>query len=256
MKYRSFSERTALGLGAASLLLPGAADAGLVWVSDRPLTMPAPASGNEYLTVGWDIDGDGSFDAGFTRDRYEAHFPSNTTARIGYRRSELSVRDAGFGALSAGFHYHYFGASQVQASEVVGDGDEWFLSGGFGQTHVVYSRTAGGGTATMTNAGCHGSSFPGYYDFQNCNPFGPELTDGTNLVGFVFGDTAATYYGWAQITLQSHPHISITVNKWAYNDAAGQPVHVDPVPAPPAVVGALTLLGLGAAGMRKWRRRR
>lgn len=107
----------------------------------------------------------------------------------------------------------------------------------------------------MTHAGCHGSSIPGYYDFQNCYPFGPELTEGSNLVGFVFGSPSGSHYGWAQITLQAHPFISITVDKWAYNDEAGQPVHVDPVPAPPAALSALTMLGLGAAGMRAWRKR-
>jgi hypothetical protein len=256
MILQSYSEKAAIAVGTVGMLVPGVADANLVWVSDRPLTTPPLASGQDYLTTNWDIDGDGVSDAGFYRNRYLARYPSNTTSRVGYRRSELWINNAGFGALSAGFHYHYFGASKVETSQVVGDGDEWFLSGRFGATSVQYSRTAGGNTVSATGAGCAGSSIPGYSDFLNCKPFGPELTEGTNLVGFSFGGSSATHYGWAQITLQAHPYISITVDKWAYNDEAGQPVHVDPVPAPPAAVGALTMLGLGAAGMRTWRKRK
>jgi MYXO-CTERM domain-containing protein len=48
---------------------------------------------------------------------------------------------------------------------------------------------------------------------------------------------------------------SLTVRNWAYEDEPDTAIHVEPIPAPPAGVAALTLLGLGAAGVRSWRKR-
>lgn len=83
--------------------------------------------------------------------------------------------------------------------------------------------------------------------------FGFSFTDGTNL-----------FYGWAELNINA-PANQFTINRWAYESCSGQGIAVGAtsdgatcgvsnVPEPGIL--SLTLLGLGAGGVREWRRRR
>lgn len=69
--------------------------------------------------------------------------------------------------------------------------------------------------------------------------------------------------GWARFDLEG---TELTISEWAYdneftaewtgeNQVNGKSIHVGAVPAPPAAIPALTLLALGATGLRRMRRR-
>jgi PEP-CTERM motif len=90
-----------------------------------------------------------------------------------------------------------------------------------------------------------------------------KFTSGVNgFFGFRFTDAGLTnqFYGWAELNLDTTSPGTMTINRWAYNDAAGQSIKVgqttndNPVPEPGTL--SLTLLGLGAGGVRAWRRRK
>jgi len=79
----------------------------------------------------------------------------------------------------------------------------------------------------------------------------------TGYAGFVFGDSTnpGPLYGWAKIRVDTDfsgpPSVKLTVFGWTYQDTPGVPIHI-PVPGTPL----LTLLGLGAMGIRGFRKRR
>lgn len=81
---------------------------------------------------------------------------------------------------------------------------------------------------------------------------------GAELLGlrFINSTTGATNYGWIEFTTTGATGFPATINRWAYEDSgasinAGQTVV--PEPGSVAMVGAM---GLGAAGLRAWRRRK
>ncbi len=63
-----------------------------------------------------------------------------------------------------------------------------------------------------------------------------------------------THYGWAKVILHDGPDFELEVADWWYEDEADTEIHVTPVPA--SGLAALTLLGLGAAGLRAQRIRK
>ena len=90
-----------------------------------------------------------------------------------------------------------------------------------------------------------------------------NFASGVNgFFGFRFTDAGGTnqFYGWAELNLDTASPGTVTINRWAYNDVAGQSINVgqtsnvNPVPEPGTL--SLTLLGLGAGGVRTWRRRK
>ena len=79
------------------------------------------------------------------------------------------------------------------------------------------------------------------------------LVDEAFRFGFKFQIDGNDHYGWADATLDLDDSTLIfTIEEWTYNDEPNQEVHV---PVPASIVPAITLLGLGAAGVRRMRRR-
>ncbi len=81
---------------------------------------------------------------------------------------------------------------------------------------------------------------------------------GTEFLGlrFVNDDTGAINYGWVEFTTTGNTGFPATINRFAYEDTgasilAGQTAAV-PEPGTTAMLGTL---GIGAAGLRAWRRR-
>ena len=90
-----------------------------------------------------------------------------------------------------------------------------------------------------------------------------NFTTGVNgFFGFRFTDTGLTneFYGWAELNLDTASPGTVTINRWAYNDVAGGSIKVGQTTADTAVPEpgtlSLTLLGLGAGGVRAWRKRK
>ena len=90
-----------------------------------------------------------------------------------------------------------------------------------------------------------------------------NFASGVNgFFGFRFTDTglANAYYGWAELNLNTASPGTVTINRWAYNTVAGGSIKVGQttsdtsVPEPGTL--SLTLLGLGAGGVRAWRKRK
>jgi hypothetical protein len=79
---------------------------------------------------------------------------------------------------------------------------------------------------------------------------------GPHKIGFRFDVDGQDHYGWANILLQGARHKRLEVTQWSYETDPDTPIHISAVPAPPAGVAALTLLGVGAAGLRGWRKRK
>lgn len=80
---------------------------------------------------------------------------------------------------------------------------------------------------------------------------------GDNYIGFRFdGGSMTTLYGWARINVTS---TSVTIAEWAYeNSGAGLNVGAtsSATAVPEPSTHSLALLGLGAAGVAAWRRRK
>lgn len=86
--------------------------------------------------------------------------------------------------------------------------------------------------------------------------FGQILNGETGFIGFTFFSETDSrqVFGWAEILadINYDSSTNLTVLRWAY-DNTGAAIHV-PVSAPPT--SSLALLGMGAAGVVAWRRRR
>ena len=90
-----------------------------------------------------------------------------------------------------------------------------------------------------------------------------NFASGVNgFFGFRFTDAglANQFYGWAELNLNTDSPGTATINRWAYNTVAGGSIKVGQttgdtsVPEPGTL--SLTLLGLGAGGVRAWRKRK
>lgn len=90
-----------------------------------------------------------------------------------------------------------------------------------------------------------------------------KFTSGVNgFFGFRFTDAGLTnqFYGWAELNLNKASPGTVTINRWAYNNVAGGSIKVGQTTADTSIPEpgtlSLTLLGLGAGGVRAWRKRK
>lgn len=82
---------------------------------------------------------------------------------------------------------------------------------------------------------------------------------GTEFLGlrFVNDTTGAINYGWVEFTTTGNTGFPATVNRFAYEDTGASLLAGQTTAVPePGAVAALGVFGLGAAGVRAWRRRR
>lgn len=81
------------------------------------------------------------------------------------------------------------------------------------------------------------------------------FTEGTNYFGFRFNPSGSkVLYGWAQMNVTTGFDGGVVISEWAYQSSGGS-IQVGAVPEPAAAATGLGLLALGAAGLRRQRRR-
>ena len=241
--------------------------------------------------VNWDIDGDGNTDfslirakdyrylSGLTQKNYKyiylgsihvTGFLATTTGRrppLGYR-----ANGGGFVTAEAGI-----GSSMIQnlpsglkVGPTLAAGYDWGATGSqFGTASAPNNRTMVGVSVTVTEYGSISYSFKtgsdvnlsGFYSMTPyIDPPGAQIST-TGFIGFRFDiQGTGTHYGWGevQITLNpsGHPRAAkFEILRAYYNDEPDQPVYVNNQIPEPSVPN-LALLGMGLAGLRRWRRQK
>lgn len=213
------------------------------------LAVPVENTGSITFNLGdspvyWDVDGNGSdeyilTDLGGGAGFLDSNDYSNGSATLG-ARGMVQVPPATssdlFSPLSPGF--------SVGASLATG-----YVWGSSPQ-----------GARTIVSSGGTQVGFDASY--------GGFVSGGDQYFGFRFDRAGQTHYGWAEINIDtSGAPGGFTIVRWGYEDQPDTPIAVESA-APPAPGEAkaipvnglpfigLTLLGLGAAGVRELRRKR
>ncbi len=105
------------------------------------------------------------------------------------------------------------------------------------------------------------ASFTANYSNALLSNFNGRLINDKTIhfkLGFRFiGSDSQTHYGWANMTMDASFHATtLSVDNWAYEDEPNTAIIVGQIPEPGAVAGGLGALALGAAGLRRWRKRK
>lgn len=247
MSAKSFSAKLAASASAGLYALtPSGGTAAPVTVDDRPISISFDdlPGGSGGAQVPWDIDGDGESDTNLViaRNTY-----SNSTANGGRfsRRYGFLGLAYDFGASGAVFARSYargglvaFIQSEYVTPYAVNAPYRGFLTGNGIDTARRYTQTSNGSILSSS----YGRSV--------------DLGFGASAIGFGLDIGGAQHIGWAVLRLEDGPDYRLTVTEWTYESEPDTAIHVDAVPVPSSGIGALTLLGLGAAGLRAQRRRK
>ena len=226
---KKFTQRlvTAAGTIAGVATVPATAEAGVISVTGRPVSLSTSASDGTSVT--WDIDGDSDSEFRLHKFIGEIFVASDTS---------LGGRGNGRGLVGSAT---FFGAAsdnvQVLATAfVVGPSVSpflWGIGNGFYQ-----------GRNAMSFMGDIG------YDF-------PAFVAGSNYFGFRFDDGIGTglNYGYGVIDFDIVGG-TVTISEWHYEsvDDVGVTIGLSSTPVPEP--NSLALLATGAAGVAAYRRRR
>lgn len=266
------TQKMAMTAGSVSalMLVPNSSvDADIVYVDDNTIFM---SLGDDIgATAAWDVDGNGSIDFSLIRQGYTSSNGNSRGTGSGfyYNRTAavlLASQTSGGEPLGGRGLVSPFGAASVQAMQygfVVGPtlanynwGDGSF-SGFYARTAMFSSRYS------FSNSESSGSGSNGPdigFDFNNGGFQAGDIQ--ANLMGFRFiGEDGELHYGWAEINFDLGSGFArgtpgtFTINRWAYQTVAGQGIAVGAT-AIPEPVSPLALLGLGAAGLLSFRRRK
>ena len=257
---RVFSEKLALAAGSAALAVaPVSADAKLV-TSGTAFTVGIPPNTPPLtdISLPWDIDGDGNPEFAFF-----GFVLGGDVAGTGSVQS-IRYRAAAFGMGAA----YYFGGPALPGLRFIWGTDSYsihvpasvsigptlaagletraFYSGAtfgppilsVGQSEVV--KTTGDVSTNIR------SSTVRYY----------KLGAGIQNFGFSFKIGGNVHYGWGVMSIGVGD--GLVIQEWTYDDVADEAVHVGSreavVPVPPSALPAITMLALGAAGLRRLRK--
>lgn len=280
----SFQSKLAAAASGTGAVAAGAAEAKLVYVDNRPIEINVSdvASGSAPGIVNWDIDGGNGIE--FRLVALWAQFSTVSVANgFGTRwRSSAAV------ALTNWYSWENTGGL-VQKASSTGIGVQALANGAtVGPTMANYginsAKTVRGvfdhytvrqvtqtwtcGTGTPHFDPACAPVFPKYPGGRTetrtywTSAFSPEngFHEGDNFLGFGFDDTAGAHYGWAVINLDQTRPWGVAITSWAYETTPNAAVKVgevpSEVPAPPAAISGLTTLALGAAGIRRLRKKK
>lgn len=266
-----FRDKTALALGsAAAVTIAPVAEAALVTVSNSPVSVSfwptvevSPLWHNQAV---WDVDGVNGPDfallaqggKGGTSQNYTLgggialNVHSETNPSFSVVRNRLN----GEGLVNSSFGYvgsHGAGTfvsalAPLSLSNYVGD------SGLQERGLILRGRIAV--SETWNYFSTYRLTYRAVLSEFHYNFGGP----GTFNIGFKFASGSNSHFGWAQMTIGSGPYYTVSIDEWTYETTPGTPVHVGTrmpdVPVPATIVPALAMLGLGAAGVRRMRKRR
>ena len=226
---KKFTQRlvTAAGTIAGVATVPATAEAGVISVTGRPVSLSTSASSGTSVT--WDIDGDS-----------DSEFRLHNFVGAIFVASDTSLGGRGNGRGFVGSQTRFGAASdnvQVLATAfVVGPSVSpflWGIGNGFYQ-----------GRNAMSFMGDIG------YDF-------PAFVAGSNYFGFRFDDGIGTglNYGYGVIDFDIVGG-TVTISEWHYEsvDDVGVTIGLSSTPVPEP--NSLALLATGAAGVAAYRRRR
>lgn len=231
------------------LLAAASAQANIVHVTPPGTIELALGQGTEQLTP-WDIDDNGTTDFFFRVSTGVIHSTVFMLWNVSYNGS-LAPANNNFVATATGAiiidnfpvnlnNSNYIGANlpgdlffQNTIATAVG---QLLRSGGvFDQTTTVY-----------------------VYPFQTASAKGQSF-DVT--IGFRFEIDGALHYGWVDMELAGQDAFGpgtaafVRIEDWAYNDVAGAPINAGQIPEPGTAAVGLSALALGAAGLRRLRKR-
>lgn len=279
----SFAEKAAVAAGSiAAVTAPATAQAKVVHVTGSPVSLTLGGGPN---FASWDVDGAGGDE--FRLNRKLSSFgttQSNTITiqppgtgqsyQYQYRAFQANYRRENIALASS----DTYGAQQLNGRGIVGpnafSNRVQALANSFnvGPTLAAYHWGATPGTSRYalnrydrnwrsytyyggyfgphysSSAGVGSSKFPGFD--QN----------GDNIIGFRFDKNGDMHYGWAKVgwDLTSPAIGEFIIWEWAYEDQPDTAIHAsstEVVPVPATIVPAIAMLAVGAAGVRRMRKR-
>ncbi len=212
---------TLLGLGVAS------SAHGIITVSTNSAELRPPAT---FGTVDWDIDDDGTLDFKLLNQNFTAysifagaHILAQYNGRI-------------MGATNSGNLTHSRPFANVALSQII--------SG----SPAGYGFATGTNTVALTN---------GYGNLTFSATAQGWSKDTPGYIGFKFTNASGTHYGWASVTIDGTPAGSgFIINEAYYETDADTPIPVGAMPEPGETAVGLAGLALGAAALRRWRKRK
>lgn len=227
---KSILNKTVTSTAIATAAIASApVNAAIVHVDNAPMTYSIAQPGN------WDVDGVGNAEFEFRHDHFVDYYSSRFTSDV--------LAMASGGTLNGRGIIRYASATVIAAALSRSE-----YAGASLPASLMLVEAGQSGLAVLRNFRGYPPSVPA----SNFAAFG----DLSGFLGFAFDPGDGVHYGWARLTfVDSGPDSTVTIEEWAYEDKAGKAIHVGSIPAPPAAVPALTLLGLGAAGVRAWRKR-
>ncbi len=129
------------------------------------------------------------------------------------------------------------------------------------ETGSIYVRNLSAGAFVTSGLFSGENTFGSRYGFIDRDDSPPALKqawkhfslDTSAYIGFQFNTGSGVRYGWANVTWQNNG--DLIINEWAYADVDDGKIQVGAVPEPATSALGLGLLALGAAGMRRYKRK-
>ncbi|WOO39890.1 PEP-CTERM sorting domain-containing protein [Rubellicoccus peritrichatus] len=206
----------------SSLLAASSASGVVHIISGSPIMVTA--TGNDSESIQWDIDNNGVDEGRVFAQAFSDTYSGDYSAYAGFQTSMGRLK---FAVIDTG----------TKTNE---DLAPVSANGKVGPTNYIFGSNPSPSFTTI-------SSNQGAVNFE----FIPK-TNG--LIGFSFLRDGNTHYGWADVSWNTtgSTEATLTVNEWAWNDVADA---ATPVPEPASIATGLGVLALGAAGLRRWRKR-
>lgn len=227
-------------LSGISVLCAQQAGAGIIVVNPGDVTLALnQGSGASY---DWDIDNNGTTDfrldvaTGVFESTVNLHWGENSGTNNGVAMQGTSVH-----AIPSG---GYIGAN-LPSSLTFGS----FLAGS--TAHLI-----------KTTHSLPFSQDTHIYVVPYAGSFSSNAKQNFNFyLGFRFDIDGADHYAWGQFEIATKNYFGedsaalVRLLQWGYNDTAGESINAGQIPEPAALATGLGALALGAAGLRRWRKR-